>query len=102
MITKGKNMQLLPLFVTGLIGGFVAYIFTLFDRGQNLIRLANYPVGVLAATMAAWISQNVPNMHNKLLVLGFTLPTATLLVYHMARHVWMSKQRLSKQVQSVY
>lgn len=101
MIAKGKNMQVLPLVVTALIGGFVAYVFALFDRGQNLMRLANYPVGILAATTATWISQNVPSMHNKLLVLGFALPTAILLVYRMARHAWMSKQRLSKQLQSV-
>ena len=100
MITKGKNMQLLPLFVTGLIGGFVAYVFTLFDRGQNLMRLANYPVGVLAATMAAWITQNVPNMHNKLLVLGFTIPAAVLLVFHVARQFWANKRRLIERLLS--
>jgi hypothetical protein len=99
MKTKGKNMSSLPFCVAGLIGGCVAYVFSLFDRGHHLMRLANYPIGVLAATLATWISQNLPNMHNKLLLLGFTLPSAALLMYHFARHLWMHRQRLTAHLQ---
>lgn len=99
MKTKGKNMSSLPFFVAGLIGGFTAYVFSLFDRGQPLMRLANYPIGVLAATAATWISQNVPNMHNKLLLLGFTLPPVALLMYHFARYLWMNRYRMTTRLQ---
>jgi ammonia channel protein AmtB len=94
-------MNMLPFCVTGLIGGFIAYVFSLFDRAQPLMRLANYPVGVLAATMAAWISQNVPTMHNKLFVLAFSLPSAALVVYHIARRVRISRQRFTTRLESL-
>lgn len=97
---KGHPMPVLPFCVTGLIGGFVAYMFSLFDRGQNLWRLANYPVGVLAATAATWITQNLPNMHNKLLVLAFTLPSVALVLFHMARRMWLNRRRIATRVES--
>jgi len=92
-------MSPLPLFVAGLLGGFVAYVVSLFDRGQPLMRLANYPIGVLAATTAAWISQNVPNMHNKLLMLGIFVPAIALMVYQTLRHFMENRRRLSDRVE---
>lgn len=88
-------MQFLPFCVTALIGGFAAYVVSLFDRGQSLWRLANYPVGVLAASLATWISQNVPNMHNKMLVLGILVPAIALLVFQTLRHLFEDKKRLA-------
>lgn len=88
-------MQVLPFFVTALLGGFAAYIVSLFDRGQSLWRLANYPVGVLAASLATWISQNVPNMHNKLLILSIFVPAIALLLYQIIRHLLEDKNHLA-------
>lgn len=86
-------MPILPLCVTGLISGFMAHLVSQIDRGQPLMRLANYPVGVLAATFATWISQNVPNMHNKLLVLGMVVPAIALLLYHAVRYLLANQER---------
>ena len=93
-------MPILPLCVTGLIGGFMAHLVSQIDRGQPLMRLANYPIGVLAATVATWISQNVPNMHNKLLVLGFTLPAGALLLYHVVRFLLANQGRFIRRIQT--
>lgn len=86
-------MPVLPLCVTALIGGFVAYLASAFDRGQHLLRLTNYPVGVAAASLATWISQNVPRMHNKLLILSVFVPAIALLLYQSVRHLVESKRR---------
>jgi hypothetical protein len=104
MFTKemeGQQMNALPFCITGLIGGFLAYVFSLFDRGQPLMRLANYPCGVLAATMATWISQNVPNMHNKLFVLAFSLPAGALVLYHVARRLTKNVRRFTTHLESL-
>jgi len=87
-------MPVLPLCVTAVIGSFVAYLVAAFDRGQHLLRLTNYPVGVLAATCAAWISQSVPTLHNKILILSIFVPAIALLLYQSVRHLLSSKQQL--------
>jgi len=89
-------MALLPLFVTGLIGGFVAHLFSLLDRGQPFMRMTNYPIGALAAALAAWLSQQMPGMHNKLLLLSIVVPTATLLLYHALRHAGFIRNRWTR------
>lgn len=88
-------MQLLPFCVTALFGGFAAYVVTLFDRGQNFWRLTNYPIGVLSASLATWISQNIPSMHNKLLILGIFIPAIALLLYQSIRHLISDKKHLA-------
>jgi len=89
-------MALLPLFITAMIGGFVAHLFSLLDRGQPFMRMTNYPIGALAATLAAWISQQVPGMHNKLLLLSIVVPTAALLLYHALRHAGVIRNRWTR------
>jgi len=83
---KGHSMGVLPFCVTGLMGGFAAYLVSLFGRGQVFTPLANYPIGVLTATLATWISQNVPALHNKLFLLGIFVLAIALLLYRSLRH----------------
>ncbi len=80
-------MNALPYFLSSLFGWAVGHVSNLLDRHSHLLRLLNYPIGILGAALGTMLSQSLQNLQNKFLLIGIAGSVCALLLYRCMRRL---------------